>query len=32
LLGEHTLGVLREIGLDGDAAGSLVSDGVAITS
>jgi crotonobetainyl-CoA:carnitine CoA-transferase CaiB-like acyl-CoA transferase len=31
LLGEHTREVLREIGLDDDAAASLVSEGVAIT-
>ena len=31
LLGEHTREVLRELGLDGDAAASLVADGVAVT-
>jgi crotonobetainyl-CoA:carnitine CoA-transferase CaiB-like acyl-CoA transferase len=30
LLGEHTREVLRELGLDGDAAASLVADGVAV--
>lgn len=31
LLGEHTREVLRDLGLDGDAAASLVADGVAVT-
>ena len=30
LLGEHTQEVLRELGLDGDSAASLVADGVAV--
>ncbi len=30
LLGEHTREVLRELGLDGDAAASLVAEGVAV--
>jgi crotonobetainyl-CoA:carnitine CoA-transferase CaiB-like acyl-CoA transferase len=30
LLGEHTRDVLMELGLDGDATASLVSDGVAV--